>query len=148
MYGLNNTGQTGGTPDADVDAPEAWSTTTGGTSTIVAVIDEGMDISHPDLKNNIWTNPDEVAGNCIDDKNGYIDDVNGYDFANNDASVYDRDPISGTGDEHGTHVAGTIAAECNNSLGVVSVNWKARIMPLKFLGPDGGYTSDAVAALN
>ena len=148
-YGLNNTGHTGGTPDADVDAPEAWSTTTGGTSTIVAVIDEGMDISHPDLKNNIWTNPDEVAGNRIgDDKNGYIDDVNGYDFANSDATVYDRDPISGTGDDHGTHVAGTIAAEGNNSLGVVGVNWKARIMPLKFLGLDGGYTSDAVAALN
>ncbi len=81
-------------------------------------LDEGVDISHPDLKNNIWANQDEVAGNRIDDdKNGYIDDVNGYDFANNDASVYDRDPISGTGDEHGTHVAGTSAAEGNNSLG-------------------------------
>ena len=149
LYGLNNTGQSGGTADADVDAPEAWNTTTGDVGTTVAVIDEGVDTSHPDLRNNLWTNPGEVANNGVDDdSNGYVDDVNGYDFANNDASVYDRDPISGTGDEHGTHVAGTIAAEGNNSLGVVGVNWRARIMPLKFLGPDGGYTSDAVEALN
>ncbi len=149
LYGLNNTGQTGGTADADVDAPEAWNATTGDTGTVVAVIDEGVDINHPDLKNNIWTNPSETAGNGIDDdKNGYVDDVNGWDFYNNDATVYDRDPVSGAGDEHGTHVAGTIAAEGNNNLGVVGVNWKANIMPLKFLGPNGGYTSDAVEALN
>ncbi|MBA3474808.1 MAG: S8 family serine peptidase [Rubrobacter sp.] len=145
LYGLNNTGQTGGTADADVDAPEAWNTTTGDTGTVVAVIDEGVDTNHPDLKNNIWTNSGETAGNGIDDdKNGYVDDVNGWDFYNNDRTVYDL----GDGDKHGTHVAGTIAAEGNNNLGVVGVNWKAKIMPLKFLGPDGGYTSDAVAALN
>jgi thermitase len=149
LYGLNNTGQNGGTADADVDAPEAWSTTTGAPGTVVAVIDEGVDINHPDLRNNIWVNPDEVPNNGVDDdRNGYIDDVNGWDFANNDASVYDRDPISGTGDDHGTHVAGTIAAEGNNNLGVVGVNWRTRIMPLKFLGPNGGYTSDAIEALN
>lgn len=145
LYGLNNTGQTGGTADADVDAPEAWNTTTGDTLTVVAVIDEGVDINHPDLKNNIWTNSGETAGNGIDDdKNGYVDDVNGWDFYNKDRTVYD----SGDGDKHGTHVAGTIAAEGNNSLGVVGVNWKAKIMPLKFLGPDGGYTSDAAAAID
>ncbi|CAN5547277.1 hypothetical protein BH24ACT22_BH24ACT22_14990 [soil metagenome] len=77
-----------------------------------------------------------------------MDDVNGYDFANNDASVYDPDPVSGKGDEHGTHVAGTIAAEGNNSRGVTGVNWQAQIMALKFLGSNGGYTSDAVEAIN
>lgn len=150
MYGLDNTGQTGGTADADIDAPEAWSTTTGGADTVVAVIDEGVDTNHPDLKNNVWTNPDEIAGNgADDDRNGYVDDVNGWDFANNDASVYDRDPVTGTGDEHGTHVAGTIAAQGNNSLGVVGVNWQAKIMPLKFIGANGsGNMSNAIKALD
>ena len=145
LWGLNNTGQTGGTADADVDAPEAWGSTTGNVDTVVAVIDTGVDTSHSDLKNNLWTNSGETAGNGIDDdNNGYVDDVNGWDFYHSDATVYD----SGDGDEHGTHVAGTIAAEGNNSLGVVGVNWRAKIIPLKFLGPDGGYTSDAVKALN
>ncbi|MDP9438521.1 MAG: S8 family serine peptidase, partial [Actinomycetota bacterium] len=144
LYGLNNTGQTGGTSGADIDAPEAWGTTTGDAGVVVAVIDTGVDTNHPDLKNNVWTNPGETAGNSVDDDNGYVDDVNGWDFHNNDASVYD----AADGDTHGTHVAGTIAGEGNNNLGVVGVNWKARIMPLKFLGPTGGYTSDAVEALN
>jgi thermitase len=108
-----------------------------------------VDINHPDLRNNIWTNPDEgPANNTDDDRNGYVDDVNGYDFANGDASVYDPDPVSGGGDDHGTHVAGTIVAEGNNNLGVVGVSWRTRIMPLKFLGPNGGYTSHAIKAFN
>ena len=149
LYGLNNNGQTGGTVDADVDAPEAWNTTTGSPDTVVGVIDEGIDTGHPDLRDNIWTNTGEVAGNRIDDDaNGYVDDVNGYDFANDDASVYDPDPISGKGDEHGTHVAGTIAAVGNNGIGVAGVNWQAQVASLKFLGADGGFTSDAVEAIN
>lgn len=145
LYGLNNTGQTNGISDADIDAPEAWSQTTGSSDTAVAVIDTGVDISHPDLENNIWTNPDEVAGNNKDDDgNGYVDDVHGWDFYNEDKTVYD----SGDGDTHGTHVAGTIAAEGNNDIGVTGINWRASIMPLKFLGPKGGYTSDAVEAID
>lgn len=145
LYGLHNTGQSGGTPDADIDAPEAWDTTTGDADTVVAVIDEGVDINHPDLRENIWTNPDEIPGNGRDDDgNGFVDDVNGWDFFNNDASVYDSED----GDAHGTHVAGTIAARGGNSIGVVGVNWRAGIMPLKFLGPDGGSTSGAVKAID
>ena len=149
LYGLNNTGQNGGVTDADIDAPEAWDTTTGSSGTVVAVIDEGVDINHPDLQGNIWKNTDEIPDNGRDDdNNGYVDDVNGWDFYNEDNTVYDPDPVTGNGDEHGTHVAGTIAAEGDNGRGITGVNWRANIMPLKFLGPRGGYTSDAVEAIN
>jgi thermitase len=94
LYGLNNTGQNGGAQDADVDAPETWSATTGNTDTVVAVIDEGVDLNHPDLRNNIWTNPGATARDGVDnDRNGYVDNVNGWDFYNNDASVYDLIPL-------------------------------------------------------
>src|SRR5918999_1287399 len=137
------------TQTEDADAPEAWNTGTGTAATVVAVIDEGVDVSHPDLRNNIWKNPGEVPGNGVDDdRNGYVDDVNGFDFANDDASVYDPDPIDGSGDEHGTHVAGTIAAEGNNGAGITGVNWQAKVMALKFLGPNSGSTLDAVEAIN
>ena len=149
LWGLNNTAQTGGTADADVDAPEVWDTTTGSPSTVVGVIDEGIDVNHPDLRDNIWSNPGEIAGNRLDDdRNGYVDDVNGYDFANNDSSVYDPDPVTGNGDEHGTHVAGTIAAVGNNGVGVTGVNWEAQVASLKFLTATGGTTSDAIEAIN
>lgn len=144
LHGLNNTGQGGGVAGADISAPAAWTVTTGSDDVVVAVIDTGVDISHPDLRNNLWTNADETRNGRDDDGNGYIDDVNGWDFYNNNASVYNSED----GDEHGTHVAGTIAAEGNNGIGVTGVAWNVKIMPLKFLGPNGGYTSDAVRAID
>ncbi|HKC53466.1 MAG TPA: S8 family serine peptidase, partial [Burkholderiales bacterium] len=141
LWGLNNIGQTGGKPDADVDAPEAWDVQTG-TDVVVAVIDTGVDYTHPDLAANIWTNPGEIPGNGIDDDgNGYVDDVHGYDFCNND-----NDPKDDHG--HGTHVAGTIAAVGNNGVGVTGVSWSARIMAVKFLCAGGsGTTSAAISAV-
>ena len=143
LYGMNNTGQTGGNTDADIDAPEAWDKTTGTGQTIVAVIDTGVDYNHPELRDNIWTNPGEIAGNGRDDdNNGYIDDIHGYDFANNDAN-----PMDDNG--HGTHVSGTIGAVGNNSTGVAGVNWHTSIMALKFLDASGsGFLSTAISALD
>lgn len=149
LYGMNNTGQAvnagpPGTLDADIDMPEAWSVTTGSPEVVVAVIDSGVDINHPDLAGNIWTNPDEIPGNGEDDdNNGYIDDVNGWDFNHRDNTVFD----SSGEDSHGTHVAGTIAAEGNNGLGVAGVSWRTRIMPLKFLAGNSGRASDAISAI-
>jgi subtilisin family serine protease len=141
LWGLNNTGQTGGTIDADIDAPEAWDTQTGN-NVVVGVIDTGVDYNHPDLAENIWTNPGEIAGDGIDnDANGYVDDIHGWDFVNNDS-----DPFDDNG--HGTHVSGTIAATGNNSTGVTGVSWSADIMGLKFLDAYGyGSTFDAVKAV-
>ncbi|MFQ5638544.1 MAG: S8 family serine peptidase [bacterium] len=144
LWGMNNTGQTGGTADADIDAPEAWNVSTGSASILVSVIDTGTDINHEDLSANIWTNPGEIPNDGIDnDGNGYIDDVHGWDFFNNDNTVFDN-PAN---DDHGTHVSGTIAAVGNNGIGVTGVNWQATIMPLKFLGPGGGSTADAILAI-
>lgn len=143
LWGLHNVGQSGGTPDADIDAPEAWDVTTGDPATIVAVIDTGVDYRHPDLAANMWVNTREIPGNGRDDDgNGYADDVYGYDFYNNDP-----DPMDDHG--HGTHVAGTIGAVGNNGIGVVGVAWNVKIMALKFLGASGsGSLSDAIRALD
>jgi subtilisin family serine protease len=146
QWGLHNTGQRirniPGTFDADIDAPEAWDITTGGPAFVVAVIDTGVEYTHEDLINNVWINPGEIQGNGIDDDgNGYIDDIYGWDFFSGD-----NDPMDEEG--HGTHVAGTICAEGNNGIGVSGVAWQCKIMALRFIGPDGGWTSDAIAALN
>jgi subtilisin family serine protease/PKD repeat protein len=142
LWGLHNLGQTGGANDADIDAAEAWDLQTNGSSIIVGVIDSGIAYNHPDLAANVWTNPGEIAGNGLDDDgNGYIDDIHGYDFINNDA-----DPFDDNG--HGTHCSGTIGGVGNNGIGVAGVSWNARIMGLKFLGANGtGPTTAAVDAV-
>jgi subtilisin family serine protease/methionine-rich copper-binding protein CopC len=143
LWGLHNTGQTGGTPDADIDAPEAWDITTGSSSTLVAVIDTGVDYRHPDLAANMWVNPGEIPGNRRDDDgNGYVDDVHGYDVVNNDGDPMDDN-------NHGTHVAGTIGAVGNNGVGVTGIAWNVRIMAVKCFDAQGsGSISDAVAAID
>lgn len=143
QWHLNNTGQNGGKVDVDLDAPEAWDITHGNGSAIVAVIDTGVDWTHPDLAANIWVNAGEIAGNGIDDDgNGYVDDVRGWDFANND-----NNPMDDFG--HGTHVAGILGAVGNNARGVSGVMWQVQIMPLKFIGANGGGAiSDAIRALD
>ena len=143
LWGMNNTGQTGGVADADIDAPEAWDISTGSHDVIVGVIDTGVDHSHPDLMANIWTNPAEIAGDGIDnDGNGYIDDIHGIN-----AITGIGDPMDDQG--HGSHVSGTIGATGNNGLGVVGVNHNVSIIGCKFLDSSGsGSLSDALTCID
>lgn len=139
LYGLDNSGQTGGTPDADIDAPEAWTIQTGG-DVLIGVIDTGVDYRHEDLAANMWTNPGEIPGNGVDDdNNGFVDDVHGWDFVNGD-----NDPMDDN--KHGTHVAGTIAAVGDNGIGVAGVCWRARLMAIKVLDRGGRGTMSMVIA--
>ena len=142
LWGMHNTGQSGGTPDADIDAPEAWDMHTGSLAVKVGVIDTGIDHTHPDLAANIWINPSEIAGNSIDDDgNGFIDDIRGWDFVNNDNNAFDDQ-------YHGTHCAGTIGGVGNNGQGVAGVCWTVSLVPLKFLNSSGsGAISDATEAV-
>lgn len=125
-----------------ISATQAWDVTTGSRSVVVAVIDSGIDLTHPDLVANIWTNPGEIAGNDIDDDgNGFVDDIHGWNFVANDANVQD-------GYGHGTHIAGIIGASGNNGVGVTGINWNVSIMPLRFQDNQGvGYTGDAIKAI-
>jgi subtilisin family serine protease len=125
-------------------AMDAWTAGYTGTNSVyVAVIDEGMDYSHPDLAANVWTNPKDPVDGIDNDGNGYVDDVHGWNFYSGNNQVFDS-----AGDEHGTHVAGTIGAKGGNGKGVAGVNWNVTILSGKFLGPDGGDTFSAVEAID
>jgi subtilisin family serine protease len=132
LYGMNN-----------IAAPQAWNTTTGSPNIVVGVIDEGIDISHPDLQPNIWANP-VPGGGSITESNGnhIIGDVHGYDFINNSGTI--------PAESHATHVAGTIGAVGNNGVGVVGVNWQVKLMSLRFIdqATNNGSTGDAIRAYN
>ncbi len=146
QWALENTGQNGGVPDADIDASQAWSRGTGN-GVVVAVIDSGVDSAHPELDSRIWSNPGETINGVDDDGNGYIDDMVGWDFV--PAPMGDNDPRpvgSGTDDIHGTAVAGVIAAEANG-IGIVGVAPAARIMNLRACDDGSCWSLDASAAI-
>lgn len=151
LWGLRNLGQSdpkgAGTSGMDIDALRAWDITQGSEETVIAVIDTGIDYNHPDLKENMWVNAVEANGDpgVDDDGNGYVDDVYGYNFA---------DPANSTGDprddhSHGSHCAGTIGGRGNDGKGIVGVNWRVKLMAVKFLGSDGSGTLEgAIRAID
>ena len=141
QWSLHNEGQRGGKREADIRALSAWARTTGSERVVVAVIDSGVDYTHPDLINNIWVRPAKIA-EYMDEELGTIDDVNGYNAVDNSG-----DPMDDNG--HGTHCAGIIGAQGDNSIGIAGINWTVEIMPLKFISSNGsGTTKDAIEAIN
>ncbi|MBI4652573.1 S8 family serine peptidase [Candidatus Desantisbacteria bacterium] len=142
QWGLNNTGQSGGTADADIDAPDAWGLFKGDSSFVVGMLDSGIDYTHEDLKNNIWINPYEIAGDGIDnDENGYVDDIYGLNAINNDGNLMDDNG-------HGTHIAGIIGGAGNNNKGIAGVSWNVKLMGLKCFDEDGyGDVGDAIECM-
>lgn len=146
LWGMHNTGQTGGTDDADIDAPEAWDIIHDACDIIVAVIDTGVDYTHPDLAANIWINEAELNGESgvDDDENGYVDDIRGWDFDDDD-----NDPMDYHG--HGTHCAGTIGAVGDNNEGVTGVCWNVKVMALNISHYMSGaweiFVSNAIEAI-
>ncbi len=146
QWGLSNTGQAVngqvGKAGVDINAISAWDFTTGSDNVTVAVIDTGVDINHTDLLNNIYINTKEQVNGVDDDGNGLVDDIKGWDYANNDNGVYDSDSL----DAHGTHIAGIIAAGLNNG-GISGIAPNIKILPIKFINGNTGYTSDAIKAI-
>ena len=153
LWGLKNTGSNFGSPGlagVDISATRAWDITRGSDNIVAAVIDTGVYLSHPDLAANAWVNQREIPGNNIDDDdNGFVDDVNGWNFVANNNKTFEDFNL----DSHGTHVAGTIGAVGNNATGITGVAWHVKLMSLKFIGrqEDGriaGTSADAVKAIN
>ena len=141
QWGLVNTGQRDGRAEADISAFAAWDKTQGSRKVVVAVLDSGVDYTHPDLAGNMWHRPADLEM-YFDDELGVIDDYDGFS-----ALAEERDPMDENG--HGTHCAGIVGAEGDNNLGVAGVNWRVEIMPLKFMGRGGfGSTKDAIASIN
>jgi subtilisin family serine protease len=144
QWNLLNTGQSSGTPGADIAATKAWNITVGSTNVIVAVLDSGVMYTHEDLSANMWTNRGEIPGNGVDDDgNGLIDDVRGWDFGSGD-----NDPMDEFG--HGTAVAGVLGAKGSNTVGIAGVCWNVQIMPVKMsYSPTSGasHAADMVSAI-
>jgi YD repeat-containing protein len=142
QWALRNIGQTGGQFGSDINTPTAWETTTGAPTTVIAVIDSGIDFTHPDLQNNRWANSAEQLNGVDDDHNGLIDDLYGWDFTAGDNDASDEHG-------HGTMMAGAIAAEGNNAIGISGVMWRASLMNLRVLNNTGtGDIGDAVEAID
>ena len=141
QWALDNDGRNGGKEGADVGALRAWVTTTGDDDIVVAVLDSGVDYTHSDLQNNIWVRPDSVK-QYEDRELGSIEDIHGYNAVENTG-----DPMDENG--HGTHCAGIIGAEGGNEIGISGINWKVKIMPLKFMNAGGfGTAKNAIEAIN
>lgn len=137
QWGLHNTGQTGGTADADIDAPEAWDVTTGSSDVVIAVVDTGIDRYHPELLGNLWVNPNEILNGLDDDANGYVDDINGADPYYSDGDPQD---ING----HGTHVAGIIGAQGANAKGTAGTEWDVSLMAVNAGGRYGVFMTSII----
>ena len=140
QWALHNTGQTGGKRDSDIDAIEAWDIEKGSPDVSIAIIDSGIDLTHPDLVDNIWVNSDEIPDNGIDDDgNGFIDDYQGYDFL-----MEDNNPSPMDHNGHGTVMAGVIAAMTDNEIGISGITWHCKIMPVKVVDANWTPTSNSI----
>ncbi|MDX1764025.1 MAG: S8 family serine peptidase [bacterium] len=141
---------TTGTEDTDINAPVAWDSSTGSAATVIALLDTGIDLDHEDLQDNLWINTGEIPNNNQDDDNNdFEDDENGWNFVNETEDIQD-DHLPGGSDvgSHGTHIAGIIGADTNNSLGIAGINWNVQLMILKVLDANGtGTVADAIRAI-